>query len=154
MIGGLASGGCWGPCSLIGSETGLDIELAHTPGEGTYRLDLHADGQRLTIDYSVAGDGAVSCTAGCEAQAGNFKLAPSNFWGDVHGLTADTMHFEVRRLDDRQRGPDHLEVLVLRDQSVVSDNTFDIEYRTYEPNGEGCGEVTSAQVKVELGGAP
>lgn len=154
----LASG-CTKDCTLLGVYEGLIVGIEDPAGfaDGTYELVLEADGVEVSLVVELADDGAATCVpaegqTACAAEASvgdGLRLHASIVESYVSGITLNLYYVDVER-DDLAGGPAVARVRVVHDGETIGDQTFEPEYERDEPNGEGCGVATRAQVELTL----
>jgi hypothetical protein len=132
-------------CTELYTEGGLAITVNAPPTTtpGRYRLQVRAAGDTLFLDYDLAQDATAECVAPCADEGELFVMSqgiqlPS---GAMFGFVTDS---------SRSKGPVTATVQVLRGSTEIYQQQVAPTYRTTEPNGRGCGEVSNADLTVTL----
>jgi len=132
-------------CTELYTEGGLAITVNPPPtaAPGRYRIEVAAAGDTIALDYDLASDASAECVAPC-ADAGELFVI-----GQGIRLPTSTM-FAFVTDTSRSKGPAAANLRVLRGSTVVLQQQINPVYRTTEPNGRGCGEVSNADFSVTL----
>lgn len=134
-------------CTELYSEGGLVITVTAPPTAtpSRYRIEVEAAGETLAIEYDLAADQAFECVQPCGASGAQFVLDQ----GLGGGLQSAAM---VAFITDssRTKGPVTANLRVLRGSTIVYQQVAHPVYRTTEPNGRGCGQVSNAGITVAL----
>lgn len=153
----LASAGCFitsdgtndpnTACTELYTEGGLSITVTApaTAPLGRYRIEVEAAGETLAIEYDLAADQSFACVEPCGTTGDQFVLDQ----GLGRGFQSAAM---VAFITDssRTKGPATANLRVVRAGTVVHQQTAHPIYRTTEPNGRGCGQVSNADIAVTL----
>jgi len=143
----LTSGGTNDPiaCTELYTEGGLRIIVnppaTFTPGR--YTIAVTAGGDALELAYDVAADRTATCVAPCEDAGVNFMLD--------RGLALDDDRMIAFVTDtSRSTGPVTALLRISDASAVLHAEQLHPLYRTTEPNGRGCGQVSNAEMTVSL----
>lgn len=145
----ITSGGTNDPiaCTELYTEGGLAITVNAPPSApvGRYRIEVEAAGETLAIEYDLGADQSFACVEPCGTTGDQFILDQ----GLGRGLQTATM---VAFITDssRTKGPATANLRVFRAGTVVYQQVAHPVYRTTEPNGRGCGQVSNADITVAL----
>jgi hypothetical protein len=133
-------------CTDLYTEGGLAITVRAptSAAAGRYRIEVDAGGDTLALDYELAADASAACVAPCTDEGAQFVID--------QGLVAPGGVDMIAFITDpsRTKGPVTANVRVLRGAAVVYEQQVRPSYRTTEPNGRGCGQVSNADVTVTL----
>lgn len=134
-------------CTLLYTEGGLSITVTAPPtaAVGRYRIEVEAAGETLAIEYDLAPDRTFECVDPCGTTGTLFMLDQ----GLRAGLTSESMIAFITD-SSRTKGPVTANLRVLRATAVVYQQVAHPTYRTTEPNGRGCGQVSNADITVAL----
>ncbi len=127
-------------CTEIGCTSGPTVEFVDsTWQEGDWKIDLLDDEQIVdTCEVTLPADEE----SGGEC-VGKFRLALTD---DDAGI--DTLHARYTS-EARNALPSPLGVRLSRDGEQVAEESFEVDYETLRPNGEGC-PPTCHQTSVEM----
>jgi hypothetical protein len=143
----LTSTGCLG-CTLKGVFNGLAIDVTTSQPAMTYRLEVEAAGDVLSLRFDAPDPNtpypSLTCQAGCTAQGNSIEMRAYPFAGgaDMFGALVN-----VR---GEKRGPAQVTVRVFRDEVLAASVSASPSYEESEPNGFGCGTQVFGQLSVEL----
>lgn len=153
----LASAGCFvttdgtsrpnAACTLLYTEGGLSItvDAPETAPLGRYQIEVEAAGETLGIEYDLTPERTFECVDPCGMTGSQFVLDQ----GLSAGLSSASMIAFVTD-SSRTRGPATASLRVLRGSTVLYQQAAHPAYRTTEPNGRGCGQVSNADITVTL----
>jgi len=144
----ISSGGTNDPiaCTALYTEGGLMIAVVPSlsAAAGRYRIAVTAGGDALELAYDWAADRTATCVAPCEDAGASFMLdrglAPPNDDRMIAFVT-DT---------SRSTGPVTALLRISDATAVVHAEQLHPLYRTTEPNGRGCGQVSNADLTIML----
>jgi len=132
-------------CTLLYTEGGLAITInpPPLPAPNRYRLQVRAAADTLVLHYDLAQDGTATCVEPCEDTGAMFVM------NQGLSLPNDSIYGFVTDLS-RSKGPVTAVVQVFLDTTEVYQQQVTPMYRTTEPNGPGCGEVSNADFTATL----
>lgn len=134
-------------CNALYTEGGLQITLTPATAAATndrFRIEVDASTDKLAIEYGATSMG-LACDAPCEHEGSQFLLSQG-----LGGFTSTGLIAFVTDKDSRTRGPSSASIRVYRNGTLAHQSTLTPQYRTTEPNGRGCGEVSNADVTITL----
>lgn len=136
--------GCAGPCDRAYYPSGALLHLDSRAAVGMYRVEVDIGTETLLVAYTTSNDGQATCVSVCEDTQGGFRLG--SMFGSASS-PAEDVAFNLRRTDEAT-GPERFQLRIYRDEVLVTDEEIRPSYRTAEPHGEGCGELTSAEIDL------
>lgn len=135
-------------CTELYTEGGLAITVMvpTTASTARYRIEVSAGTDALALEYQISPQASgPECVAPCE-QTGDQFVIDQGLRGQLLG--AGIYAFVTD--GSRTRGPAAANIRVLRDTAIVSELATRPVYRTSEPNGAGCGQVSNAEITVTV----
>ncbi len=146
----ITSGGTSDPdpaCTALYTEGGLSITVNAPPtaAAGRYRIEVEAVGETLAIEYDRGADQTFECVEPCGTTGNLFILDQ----GLGFGFELSSMVAFVTD-SSRAKGPATATLRVARAGTVLYQQVAHPTYRTTEPNGRGCGQVSNAELTVTL----
>jgi hypothetical protein len=143
----ITSTGCLG-CTLKGVFNGLAIDVTTSQPAMTYRLEVEAAGDVLSLSFDAPDPNApypsLTCQDGCIAQGKSIEMRDYRFAGGPDRFGA------LVNLRGEKSGPAQLTVRVFRDEVLAASVGATPHYDESEPNGFGCGTQVFAQMSLEL----
>jgi hypothetical protein len=135
-------------CTLVGYQDGLFVAFVRQDGaampSGAYTATIRAEGAEATVTWQRPG-GAPSATV---ALSGGRSLRVTS---TLLRAPADGLLFILRDRDGREAGgPRELDITLAVDGATVADASFAPRYTREEPNGDGCGTWTHAEVELPI----
>jgi hypothetical protein len=136
-----------GACNALYTEGGLAITVTVPPGStnGRYRIEVDAGTDALALEYQLSQASGTECVAPCEQTGDQFVIDQG-----VRGELVGAGIYAFVTDGSRTKGPAAANVRVLRDTVRVYEAATRPEYRTSEPNGRGCGQVSNAEISVTI----
>ena len=134
-------------CNELYTEGGLAITVTapSTAPLGRYRIEVVAATETLAIEYDLAAGQGFECVQPCGTTGDQFVLdqglGGSLQTGAMTAFVTDS---------SRTKGPVTANIEVSRSGTVVHQQLAHPVYRTTEPNGRGCGQVSNADILVAL----
>jgi len=136
-------------CTDIGFYSGLVVQMTGNLPAGSYELYITADGKAMVTEFDLTADNVLTCVrppdgGQCviEADIGDRRIRVVNELFTTGGMV------NVYYLDGS--GPADIKVQINQGATVVASQAYRPDYTTSEPNGNGCGDVTAAQVTLEV----
>jgi hypothetical protein len=134
-------------CTELYTEGGLAITVTAPPATtpSRYRIEVEAAGEILAIEYDLAANQAFECVQPCGTIGDQFVLDQ----GLGGGLQSSAMIAFITD-SSRTKGPVTATLRVSRAGTLVHQQLAAPVYRTTEPNGRGCGQVSNADISIAL----
>ena len=143
----LTSSGCLG-CTLKGYFNGLAIDVTAQQPAATYRLEVEAAGDVLSLSFDAPDPNtpypSLMCRDGCIAEGKSIEMRNYPFAGGPDRFGA------LVKLRGESIGPAQVTVRVFRDEVLAASVSATPHYDESEPNGFGCGTQVFAQMSLEL----
>ncbi|HSK03893.1 MAG TPA: hypothetical protein VK932_21720 [Kofleriaceae bacterium] len=136
----LTSAGC--ACSLIDLHQGLRVDLAIPEAPDTYRIEVDAEGEVLSLSLQVTGPSETLCLDGGCQVVGERVMLVDGFPSEGHRLAVRISSLE------EEGGPETATVRVFRGGALAAEDTFEPRYETDYPNGRGCGKHVHASASL------
>ena len=145
-----ATGCLGGMCTLVAVEDGLRLEVrpaAPMPADD-YALIVRAEGREVRADISITAEGGL-CADPCrqDVDLGDGRTLRVD---PIMTGTGGWLQIGIPGVG----GPDVVEVELRRGTATVAIASYQPDYETEEPNGNGCGEVTVARGTFNIPALP
>jgi hypothetical protein len=147
----------WDICQLAYYPEGLNIRYSADRingfPDGAYRVDVIADGERLSIAGTAVGqsmtcpdtDDGWECRASLDVADGRHLMLRLD-----HSALSGTIQLWYADGDEPAGGPAFASVeLYLMDASIGA-GVYQPSYLVHEPNGVGCGIATQASAELDV----
>jgi hypothetical protein len=134
-------------CTDLYTEGGLTITVTPMTAASSsdrFRIEVDTSVDKLALEYGATMDG-LACVQPCEQEGSQFLLSQG-----LAGNVASTSLVAFITDKSRTRGPSSASLRIYRNGTLVHSRSVTPTYRTTEPNGPGCGEVSNADVAIAL----
>lgn len=138
----LTSAGC--TCPLIAYHQGLRVDLALPEAPDTYRIEVDAEGEVLSLSLQVTGPSETRCLDGGCQVVGERVMLMDSFPSEGHRLAVLISSLE------EEGGPEAATVRVFRGGTLAAEGTFEPRYETEYPNGRSCGKQVHASASLDV----
>jgi hypothetical protein len=140
--GALTSTSCYPiVCTAAFYQSGLAVRVMIPSTPASYRIEVEAEGDVLSLAYEVLAETELRCTSSCQPVGDRIELE------EGFSSLEQIVVFVRRRGEDR--GPDEVRVRVYRADTLVVEGFFEPRYQVDEPNGRGCGERVLASATLD-----
>jgi len=137
----LTGAGC--TCPLVAYHEGLLLHLGSFSTPAAYRVDIEAEGEMASLQYSVVAGQGVQCPDTCNSILEHVAMETVSLDGP------DGLIVKVARREGNP-GPERVTVRVFRDEALLTEETLVPHYKTEHPDGFSCGERVFADETVAV----